>query len=348
MPRPLHICPFCSLHCDDVRIDEVAKHGWVANVPCDRATAGYQHAFRDALDARCGDDRCTAMEASKHAQTLLSGSIPYSLVTTGTDLDSAKQLHQLQEAGRIRVLVDETASAEAWRAAISREGTLAATLGDIRTHADVLWTIGEVDAETPRLRERIDADQKRWVQSSSLDAESLAEIAFAIRAETVPEDSGTAVTEAIRASAYLAIILGRHAFVDSEATATAEMLCKLLWHLNQKRRAVVLQLDDAATNRSVTAWQSNTVISSIAGNETRKIDLRLGTPPDGARPVRLQIGGIDRGKAFAEVFLPASTIGIHRDAVVVRGDGTVTLPLVAVTASVQPTPIERLHQWITA
>ncbi|EMI20846.1 formylmethanofuran dehydrogenase subunit B [Rhodopirellula maiorica SM1] len=344
MPPTLHVCPFCPLHCDDVSLEPSSEAERIVNVQCAKAITGYTKALSGSQSARIADSAVTTALASKQAKEILAGNGVIHVATTGTDLDTARRLNQLQRENRIRIAVDDSISTAAWRAAVSREGTLSATLGDVRRHADVVWTIGDVDSETPRLRERISADTKECIQSNSLAAEPLAELFYAIRTDTPGSDSNKLTVASIASANYLAVILGRNAFVASEAAATSEMLSKLLWYLNKTRRAIVLKLDAAATNRAVTAWQTNRLVPSVAGDLRHEIHVRLGSPEVGTGAAKMQIGGIDRGRKFAEVFLPAATMGIDRDGVAVRGDATVTIPLAAICPSRELTAIELLEQ----
>jgi len=344
MPPTLHVCPFCPLHCDDVALEQPSGGNWMAKVQCGKAITAYAHALGDSQSARIADAAVATSLASEKAKAMFAGKDIIHVATAGTDLDTARRLNQLQNKNRIRVAIDDTVSAAAWRAAISREGTLSATLGDVRMHADVVWTIGDVENETPRWRERIAAETKQWIHSQSLAAEPLAELFQTLRSNANGNDSDEPIAASIGSANYLAIILGRNAFVESEATATAEMLSKMLWYLNKTSRAIVLQWDTAATNRAVTAWQTNAPIDSVTQDSQAEIHIRLGSPSEGAKAATLQIGGIDRGPQFAELYLPAATLGIDREGVTIRGDGTVTLPLAAARPSADATPIERLEQ----
>ncbi|WP_442505522.1 hypothetical protein SH528x_004313 [Novipirellula sp. SH528] len=349
MTSPQHVCPFCPLHCDDISVDKATGREWIAQIQCPTAIEGYTDTLSNAKFARIEDAACEIAEADNRAKVLLSEKDILLVATRGTDLNSARRLNQLEGDNRIRVALDDTVSTQAWRNAVSREGTLTATLGDIQSHADVVWIIGDVESETPRLRERISADTKNCIHSESLAAETLAELFASLRIDpkeqdSKHEDTNEPIAKAMRSANYLAIILGRDALVRSEATATSELLSKLLWHLNKTKRAVVLQLDAAATNRAVTAWRSNLTIDSISDSD-QEIHVRLGSPANGARTAKIQIGGIDRGPRYAEVYLPAAICGIDRDGIIVRGDATVTMALIAIQSCSLPTPLERLEQW---
>ncbi len=344
MPPTLHVCPFCPLYCDDIALEQPSQGNWMAKVQCGKAITAYAHTLPNSQSARIAETAVATALAIKKAKEMFAGKGIIHVATAGTDLDTARRLNRLQSDNRIRVAIDDTVSTAAWRAAVSREGTLSATLGDVRMHADVVWTIGDVENETPRWRERIAAETKQWIHSQSLAAEPLAELFQALRSNANGNESDQPIAKSIRSANYLAVILGRNALVESEAMATAEMLSKMLWYLNKTTRAIVLQWDPAATNRAVTAWQTNAPIDSVRQDPHAEIHIRLGSPSEGAKAATLQIGGIDLGPQFAELFLPAATLGIDREGVTIRGDGTVTLPLTAAHPSTDATSIEHLEQ----
>ncbi|GAA5509438.1 hypothetical protein Rcae01_04937 [Novipirellula caenicola] len=346
MPPTLHVCPFCPLHCDDISIEASSEGQPIAKVQCSKATVAYTTALSGTQSARIADTAVTPALAAEKAKDLLAGHGVIHVATSGTDLDTARRLNRLQAHDRIRIAIDDTVSTTAWRAAVGREGTLSATLGDVRMHADVVWTIGDVESDTPRLREQIDAEAKKSVHSNSLAAEPLAEIFYSLRTNSQSNDNLKPIVAPIESANYLAVILGADAFVESEATATVEMLSKLLWYLNQTKRAIVLQLDAAATNRAVTAWQSNTLVDSVTNPPHDEVHVRLGSPAEHAQAATIQIGGIDRGRQFAEIFWPAAIVGIDRDGVIIRGDATVTMPLAAARPTEIPTAIECLELWL--
>ncbi len=311
---PMLVCPFCSLNCDDVDFSNPS-----IDLVCNKALVGFQSATTNEF-ARIGN-AVASIEEVIASSTFRK---PVSVITRGTDLTTARTLSDWNLSGAIRLSIESSLSADSWRSAVSREGVLSATLGDVLLHSDCVWSIGNPEVSHPRLYEKIQVDKKRFMQTGQLDAELLAELAFALRFK-LPNPQA----EMIRNASYLAILIGESAFAQGEETAVAELLCKLVRNLNDESRAVAVLLDDAATNRCVTAWKTNESITPV--ENLTVFDVRIGTPGAHSPKVRVQIGGVDLGQSSAECYLPCQTIGIDRSGVTVRGDATVTLPLVAMT-----------------
>jgi hypothetical protein len=112
-------------------------------------------------------------------------------------------------------------------------------------------------------------------------------------------------------------------------------------------------LDPAATLRSVCLWTNNTIpgSASFQNDSEQYFDIRLGSPLNRqSHPADWQIGGVDPGASLAKVFSPASQAGIDHASMMIRGDGSVSLPLVRKRDQGLTTPsamlaseIDRLH-----
>uniref|UniRef100_UPI0011B64B74 hypothetical protein n=1 Tax=Rubripirellula reticaptiva TaxID=2528013 RepID=UPI0011B64B74 len=221
--------------------------------------------------------------------------------------------------------VDQTPTMAAMRSTIARDGNISATLGDVKKHADVVWAIGSPETEMPRIWERLECEP---VSDATVGANELADRIFAVR------NNSTSIgpdAQSIASAKYLAIVIGSSAFLPGEEIATAELLVK--WVIDRNRetksgsqRAVLLAIDPAATLRSVVGWQTNERLKPTSG----PVDLRIGDANSATYPAKLQIGGIDPGTELAESYVVAPIPGIDFDDAVIRGDGTVTLPLEAV------------------
>ncbi|TWU43377.1 hypothetical protein Q31b_24160 [Novipirellula aureliae] len=329
---PPIVCPFCAIHCDDILLGNDRGSGGINLTDCERAAEGYHSLLDTSPPPRLGSESVAQQLIFDFAAEHFANRSCLNVVTCGTDLSTAKTLQTLAGLGKIKLWIDETVSEAAWRTATSREGNVTATIGDIRRHADLIWLIGDVAPSYPRLLTRLDAKGKQVVASEQWDAESLAELYFRLRQSDSDEPNKLQPdkrTPAIRNASYLAIVIGPNAFAPKEAISVASLLAKMVWYLNRNQRAVTLQIDRAATNRSLTAWRSNASLPSITDSMSSEgtVDIRLGNALFDKRMASLQIGGVDDGRARAQAYLPASTAGIDTTAMAIRGDSTVSLSL---------------------
>lgn len=145
-------------------------------------------------------------------------------------------------------------------------------------------------------------------------------------------------------SEYSAILIGPGAFVRGEESLSATMLARLVRLRNATNRSVLVTLDAAATLRSVCLWSSNTSPeATVDGSGEVSFDCRLGSPLDIASPpAQVQIGGVDPGPDRADAYRACSVAGLHRPGMVIRGDGSVSLPLAAPLTTPLPTEIDWL------
>src|SRR6056297_2349007 len=268
------VCPFCPLHCDDVILDPQGR----PVVECDLAMTEFHRALATPTPPRLGkqgpsntnidgaeggkdtgDDSDTDMveqhivatirDRAKTAQRIV-------LVTAGTDLQTARDLDDLASADpRVSIRIDASPTRQAMATAVSREGVVAATIADVRRHADQIWLLGIRPEQYPRLLERlIDPDRPATVHRSpsGITADDLASLVLAD-----PNAPTTDGTRTLASSRYLTVVVGDHAFRPVEAEAAAELLVQWIHRLNANRRAVIVQLDRASTDRCVAAWRGN-------------------------------------------------------------------------------------------
>ncbi len=265
------VCPLCPVHCYDVVI-----HG---------TDAGLQ------IKA----DGCPIADRFVHHPDLKTPFDSFAgklIATAGVDLVIARELERRDAAGEIRVALIENPSIAAFQTAAISDGTFAATIGDIRAHADRVLLLGEVEKTWPRLRHHL-TDPDRPSQLIDTIGQLDADAAAGWLCGDVP----TVLDGEFQ---YAAVVVGPDAFAAGEEDLVAAMLHRWLRSVNQTRRAVGMTLDAAATIRSVWLWRRN-VSPPPLGSRTADVSL---SPGDG-HPV----GGLDY------------------DSVVIRGDGSVTLPL---------------------
>jgi hypothetical protein len=341
------------LHCDDIVVGDDAT----PNADCGRAAEGFRTSL-GACPPRIGVQRVTEAEVAARCGEILGTRSPAAVIANSVDLETARILERLRRDGRIRLFSDEAGTRAALKITASRDGCYSATIGDVRRVADLVWLIGNPERFAPRLLEKaIDprrpARLVRWSDGAS--ATDLAALAARWLAAASREEAGRgaasnatgkpgALVDALRSSRYAAIIVGDDAFAGEEASAAGFLLNQIVWRLNESRRAALVMLDPTWTVRSVTAWSSNENVAEQPGRWAGDGPLvRLGGPPD-LEHVRatVQVGGVDRGAESAEIFLPASTVGVHHRGAVIRGDGAVTLPLSRIRQADRPTAA----QWL--
>lgn len=150
-------------------------------------------------------------------------------------------------------------------------------------------------------------------------------------------------------SQYSAILIGPGAFARGEESLSATMLARLVRLRNATNRSVLVTLDAAATLRSVCLWSSNaSPETTVDGSGEVGFDCRLGSPLDiDSPPAQVQIGGVDPGPDRAGAYRACSVAGLHRPGMVIRGDGSVSLPLAAPLAAPLPNEIDWLDDCLT-
>ena len=314
------VCPLCPLHCDDVCVNDQEQLGcggncWILDgfpslksLPTDRG------------------DLVTRGDTDK----------PLRVITTGVELSLARQLSNWQQSGRVEITIESDESIEALLQVTSRDGSVSATLADVATHADLVWMIGEVEQTWPRLAEKLRLQSDSEVSDSKVivqrvtqwSADDVTELASAIERGDAHHEFATQWSSA----GYAAILIGPQAFVAGEADLSATMLARLVRRRNAEARCVLLTLDAGVTLRSVCLWNTNESPSGTWGRDDRtRFDIRIGSPWNADSPAaNLQIGGRDPGLELASAYRACSIAGLHHRGMVIRGDGSVSLPLEAV------------------
>ena len=282
---------------------------------------------------RVQDKTVSIDEAERQAKTLVASDKRNVFIVQRSSIGQAKAIAQ----SGLAVRVETTASQISLQQAIARCGTITATLGDVKQHADVLVLIGDSQETTPRLNQLIDASNKAVHHDKNPNANSVADFAHAVRQGNH-----------LAGDKYVAIIVAPDAFDRGQAGPAIELLVEtVIWMNNAKRakpqRAVLLSLDPLASLRSTMAWNTNKRLQPATPFDFESgTTIRMGCPQPHQHRADIQIGGADRGRKLASIFLPASTPGIHHTDAVVRGDGTVTLPLAKIADANFPTT----DQWI--
>lgn len=312
---PSSVCPLCPLACDDLVVD-------VSGLSIAEVCSIVEK-------YRVGENRDGTQPLSFQAQRR-----PLRVVTTGVDLLTARELVRLKTRGSIELTIEADPSIDAMLQTISRDGIVSATLSEVATRSDSVWFFGEVESTWPRVlkfagSDRLDEDSIH--RKSQVTAEQLAEL-FPGK-QSAWEDSK-----------YAAVFIGPGAFSPGEEPISSAFLARLIRQRNQTSRCVGITLDQAATLRSVSLWSRN---RSPESNGDGRQDIRIGTPMNEcSESATIQVGGQDMGPAFADSYIATSVAGIHHASMVIRGDGSVSLPLTATIPSDLPTVAEVLGRII--
>ncbi|MCC9644234.1 hypothetical protein LOC71_18310 [Rhodopirellula sp. JC740] len=338
------VCPLCPLHCDDVL---VASDGKVSEPAC----AAKKFATLDSQTERI---------SGVNLRQIASTGKPIRVITTGVDLVAARQLVQWQQEGTVDVKLESDPSVRAIGTVTGRDGIVSATLSELVTHADLVWLIGDAQTEWPRFEDRIRLDQpvpngsgktrvvKRWERWAADFAGRMHHAIEHPNDDSIESEFQSRAND-FRSSEYAAVVIAPGAFDPEEAEMTAAMVARIVRRRNESARCVCITLDPASTMRGVHAWQTNESLAVVDSDEEFASDaftvrvVGIGENHPLTRRVDLQIGGEDPGADLAKAFMPASP---WVNSMVVRGDGSVTLPLEvpAAVSGESPTVIEQLQK----
>jgi len=347
-PKPI-VCPFCPLHCDDLQVDPAGS----VNVACQLACEGFADALHPT-EPRIGNSKVSMQDVIEHARERMTLARPV-VLASHVPLSTAKLLSQLQSDRVIDWIMPQSTSRAALRRAISRDGMISATLGDVRRHTDCLWILGNGPPQTmPRWRERIesmDAKVRTLHWPAGVSANQLADLLDALRHDQRPASPALGqVYDHFSQARSIAIVWFDDGFKPtetlsekgSEADSAATMLLELVLHLNdpqlhESRRGVLVTLDEAQTARSVSLWRCNEVAQdrflSLIGDQ-HPLSIHLGVPPKTIPlPITIQVGGRDGGPEVSEAYAPTAIAGVHHRDMIIRGDGSVSLPLQSIADS---------------
>jgi hypothetical protein len=355
------VCPFCPLCCDDV---EVGGDEATIGVDCTLARAQFAAAI-DCPPPRIGSQIFDHVDWEAFAARLDLQRPPLVMIH-GATIEESKEITRLAAEGSLRVRLMEPDWLAAMERTIARDGVIAATLGDVCSHAEFIWMVGEFDSLTPRLRERLQRTGADLEHTPTLSLSTLAEFNALTEHRQgrarVPaqnfEVSSDRILAHIRRSRYTAIVLGAAPFERDCEAVGSESLVRLIGRWNQvdwtdgakgepvSQRAVVLRMTPDQNLRGVMRWTSN-MLPQHGLSQPPVVAVSIGARPVGDdSPVRLQIGGPDPGDSVADAYLPASTPGVQFAGTTIRGDGSVTLPLAGWTDMHHPCRIDVLRRLI--
>ncbi len=259
--------------------------------------------------------------------------------------------------------------AAGYRETFARDGGFTATIGEAIARDAAVTYLGDVDAAWPRLRHRLRRCQASpfvelqdppdgAADLSAGDAIPLPERLASIRRELI-QCGLDAFADAARR--YQVFVVAPSLADDHDPLLIWSSLFGLIRQWNGSGRAALLSLDNSMTARSVMAWNGIAVRgeSDCDDPDSLVITLRpwgdceswiadqppLTPDPRPSRRIVIGNGIPTRGNGEDCIELPASVPGVHRDGVVIRGDGSVTLPLTPWRPDGLPSPASYFQSW---
>ena len=343
------VCPFCPLHCDDVRIEA----GQLVDSKCKKLNQDFEAAFDSSKAARVDAVVVDIAKAEQVALDLITSASATEVLVRQASLRLARKLASL--GSKHSVQVEASATLLAYQDTVRRTGVISATLADVRQHADLIIVLGNMDQAIPRFSERVIKSGIEVIELKRPTADEMADLAYALanpNSQSNSQSNSTvqAVVDSIVDAKFVAFILSPDAFDASQAGPSIETLVGVVLRLNRitdiaPQRAVLVAMNPLATLASVNAWTHNNILQTCQEDERSagKLSIRLETANQEAGLCDIQIGGHDGGANSSRVFLPASTAGIHHCDAIVRGDGTVTLKLDQIATSDLPS----MPEWLS-
>ena len=332
------VCPFCPLHCDDVNADALS----VGQTGCGVADSRVNlvRGASSSLDVSGDLDTCRSWVAEA-SRIVISGYV--------IDLETSRAISEF--AAKTGAAVDVASTNPTAAKLFAREGGFFTTLGEL-TSADVsVLVIGDPATHWPRIEERLRHVKAivRWPDSSALPKRAAALRLHAAERFLEPstvDDELAAALQLVSEATYLVVLVAPLQESISRSPVVWSSLLGLVRERNKLSRAAILSFDPSITVRSVIAARNDPTPFAIPADET---SLRIEFSPFGERVFKsagrqIIIGLANQPLHANQVLLPAGVPGMHHAGIVIRGDGSVTLPLQASSnETASPTPAGQLR-----
>lgn len=341
MSRDPVVCPCCPLHCDD--IDPAPLMLGETGCP----VADHRVAAVLAADAVDNEEALvTSRQWIRDAKQI---------VVTGhvIDLETSRAISEFASATGADVEVD--GSNPAMLPLFAREGAFLTTLGEVTSRDVSMFVIGDVASHWPRIETRLEHVKtiQRWDDDEALPSRLAALRALVTHRFTSESPVDAAVANAatmIKASAYLVVLVAPLQERIGRSPVIWSTILGMVRELNKTTRAAILSFDPSVTQRSVMASRFDPKPYRLPADGDA---LRIHFSPFGEGGNRsggktIMIGMGDKVFHKNERCLAASVPGLHHSGIVIRGDGSVTLPLQRCITnpdqrSELPTPAEQLR-----
>jgi len=317
------VCPCCPLHCDDIDAASLRSGATGCSVADARLATIRSESLATVDDGII--EKCRQWISEASAITLTGHVI---------DLETSRAIADVVRQTNATTNFD---GGNPWmRETITREGGFFSTLGELKQRGRVLMVIGDVVRHWPRLTSILQ-DAKRiahWKDDEQL-ASKLASLRLMVTkrfgATDITDPTVIDVAERIAPLESLIILVAPLEESVSRSPVIYSSLLGLVRDLNQVKRASILTFDHSLTVRSVLATRDESRALPFA---TPAASLCIHFAPFGESKSKslpgqktIVIGSGDAVFHKNEISLPASVPGYHHRAIVIRGDGSVTLPI---------------------
>jgi hypothetical protein len=318
------VCPCCPLHCDDLDRGKFLA----GQTGCGIADKHVPSVLRLERASKIGpiDWETCRRWVSEAKQIIVSGHV--------IDLETSRAISEF--ASHTGAKVTAQGSNPSALAVLAREGAYLTTLGELSSAETSLMVIGDVASHWPRIEERLGAYRRvvRWADSDDLP-ERIAALRAALKGVDVPRQAENQwLTEAVsfvNTSTYLVLLVTPLAESKSCSPIIWSSLLGMVRERNKSSRAAILGFDISTTLRSVMASRLDPLPQLSTSDDT---SLRIIFSPFGEDFPDLPnstvvIGMAKKNLKSNQRLLPARVPGIHQSGIVIRGDGSVTLPLLS-------------------
>jgi hypothetical protein len=345
MNESLVVCPFCPLHCDDIDPSMLAQR----KVSCQLANSRMHKITQLSLATGNLPDLAECREWIKSAKRIVLGGHVI-------DWETARAVSEFVAATGAET--DGLGSDVAYTETFSREGAFLTTLGELSARETSLLVIGDPTMAWPRIDEKLSMITRRLDWSDTADlSRKLAALRRKLRDADfeITDQDVLQAYDLIQTCPYFVVLVAPDAIRDQ---ATSPVQSHVFWstmlgmlrELNRKVRAALLNFDHSLTVRSVLA-SSGTSSKAEAPPDEETLCIQIapfGHEVNHSLQRTIVIGSYDSPPSPHVKWFPATVPGIHHPGIVIRGDGSVTLPLHTVEPSTAyPTPAEYLRALIS-
>ncbi|MGV3485274.1 MAG: hypothetical protein ACO1RT_12715 [Planctomycetaceae bacterium] len=342
MNNALIVCPLCPMHCDDVSALQLRE----GRTGCDVADRRLRAVLRAPDRAATPSDLQQCRKWVADAESIVVSGL-------ALDLETSRAIGEFVRHTGARV--DMRGPHAMALDVLAREGWFQTTLGELSARETSVLVIGDVASHWPRMEKRLQSISSvvRWA-----DDEDLPERVAALRRQMAERyiDAPAADLQVTAAAKHFKEAVSMVVLVAPlrESTARSPVLWSAITGLIRERnrvaRAAILSFDSSVTVRSVLAANNDPPRWEYS---PREASLRIEFTPfaeTDSLPARqtIFIGASDRVRGADQCLLPASVPGLHHAGIVIRGDGSVTLPLQSCLPRERPlpTPAEQLRSLI--
>lgn len=325
----MNVCPFCSLHCDDLTPNVVASKGGGDYKNCGLAKRGYGIAGIAATEttARIGKESVSIDDAVAAAATALAAAKLARVHGQSADITAQRQAVRLsQRLGGVFTVTDEHPAAFA----LGKSHTT--SFGECAVRADLVVLFGDpkrLAATVPRAAEKLFApapvfgNKRRVIKfTAAAPLQQLADLQLAVKNPALSHPLAKPLKAARYAVLVLCPPLGFRAHQDLLLAAAAE----LLELLNQNGRATLLALNPFAGSPGanmvanvMTSRMPPFSANGFAADAVLWLDLfGFDVLPSSLPKPLIMLGRVDNRRA--DIFIPAAVPGIDGNGKMMRGD----------------------------